>query len=61
MHDIAYFIRFIRKIFTELGKLPFLRAKAVKNPFSWRSKNLVQFFIFMFSQERRKSFNYFFY
>jgi len=61
MHEIAFFMRFIRKIFPQRENLPFLRAKAVKNPFSWGSKNLVQFFIFMFSQDTRKSFNYFFY
>ena len=61
MHEIAYFTRFISKIFTGLEKLPFLAVQAVKNAFSWEWKNLVQFFIFMFSQERRKNFNYFFY
>ena len=59
MHNIAYFMRFIRKNFTGLGKSPFLRAPAVKNAFSWRSENLVQIFIFMFVQDKRKSFNYF--
>lgn len=59
MHNIAYFMRFIRKIFTGLGKLPFFRAPAVKIPFSWRSENLVQLFILMFAQESQKSFNYF--
>ena len=35
MHDIAYSVRFISKIFTGLGKLPFLGLQAVKNAFSW--------------------------
>mgnify|MGYP000265749687 FL=1 len=35
MHEIAFFMRFIRKIFTGLGKLPFLGPQAVKNAFSW--------------------------
>lgn len=35
MHEIAFFMRFIRKIFTGLGKLPFLGLQAVKNAFSW--------------------------
>jgi len=61
MHKIAYFMHFIRKIFTGLGKLPFLRAPAVKNAFSWGCTNLVQLFIFVFAQDKRKSFNYFFY
>ena len=61
MHDIAYSVRFISKIFTGLGKLPFLGPQAVKNAFSWGWRNLVQFFIFMFAQERQNSFNYSFY
>ena len=35
MHEIAYFTRFISKIFTGLEKLPFLAVQAVKNAFSW--------------------------
>jgi len=61
MHEIAYFTRFISKIFTGLGKLPFLGLQAVKNAFSWGCTNLVQLFIFVFAQDKRKSFNYFFY
>ena len=35
MHNIAYFARFMSKIFTGLGKLPFLELQVVKNAFSW--------------------------
>lgn len=61
MHNIAYSVRFISKIFPWRENLPFLGPQAVKNAFSWGWRNLVQFFIFMFAQERQNSFNYFFY
>lgn len=35
MHEIAFFMRFIRKIFIGLEELPFLAVQAVKNAFSW--------------------------
>ena len=59
MHEIAYSVRFISKIFTGLGKLPFLGPQAVKNAFSWGWINLVQFFISHVSKSGVRLFPYY--